>query len=299
MTRLILLTALVFAATHTFAQHFQETITKELVFELKSDNNALMIANINGFVKVTGYDGDRIVVEIDRVIDAKTDSRLEKGKQDVELGVIDRADTLILFVKDGCNSFGRKSETGRNNGWYRNGWGYHWDCPDSDCDQEYDYRMNFTVKVPNSIHLLATTINNGDITVENVTGRVDAYNINGSIRLAGLKREAVASTINGDVDIEYEINPARDCRFYSLNGDINAYFEKGLSASMAFESFNGSFYTNIAALEPLPVRVVKTDGGEGIRFKLTGSRYQIGNGSGPFLDFETFNGNVYLKEKMN
>lgn len=281
------------------AQQFSEKISKEYFFEKKNADNAIMVANVNGHVKVSGYEGDKIILEVTRTISAKTDTRLEKGKQEIKLGVIDRADTLIFFVEEGCNTFGRKTDRKNNNGWFKNGWGYNWDCKENNCRPEYDYKMDFTLKVPSSIHVMVSTINDGDIAVENVKGSVDADNINGSIRLTNLVREADASTINGDVDIEYTTNPSKDCRFYSLNGDINALFRKGLVASLSFESFNGSFYTNIDDIEPLPVKVEKAASGEGIKYKVNGNRYQVGKSGGAFLDFETFNGNVYLKEKTN
>jgi hypothetical protein len=49
----------------------------------------------------------------------------------------------------------------------------------------------------------------------------------------------------------------------------------------------------------LPAKVERSEKGEGIRYKVHGNRYQVGNGGGAFLDFETFNGNVYLKERTN
>jgi hypothetical protein len=279
-------------------QQFTEKINKEYTFEKKSPDNLLMVANINGHIKVSGYDGDKIILEATRSIYGKTDARLEKGKSEVQLGVIDRADTLILYVEDGCNSFGRKTDRRNNNGTQFKGWGYEWGCNGNgrNCRMEYDYKMDFTLKIPASLHLVVSTINEGDIVVENVKGSVDANNINGSIKLSNLVRESEASTINGDVDIEYASNPIKDCRFYTLNGDINAWFKKGLAATFSFESFNGNFYTNIDNLEPLPVKVVQTKQGEGIKYKVNGNRYQIGKG-GAYIDFETFNGNVYLKEK--
>lgn len=289
-----LLTA--FVTTFAQAQQFSEKINKELTFEKKSADNAVMIANINGHIKVSGYDGDKIILEVTKSIDAKTDARLEKAKQEIELGVIDRADTIIFYVKDGCNTFGRRTERNKRDRWAKKGWGYNWDN-NNRCNLTYDYKMDFVVKVPAGVHIAASTINEGDIVIENVKGSVDADNINGSIKLTNLMREAEASTINGDVDIDYTLNPSKDCRFYTLNGDINALFQKGLSASLGFESFNGSFYTNIDGLEPLPVKVEKSTKGEGIKFKLNGNRYQVGKGGEAYLDFETFNGNVYLKEK--
>jgi len=116
------------------------------------------------------------------------------------------------------------------------------------------------------------------------------------VKLTNLVREADVHTINGNVDIEYARNPQNDCRFYTLNGDINAWFQKGLAASLSFESFNGDFYTNIDKLEPMPVEVEKKSTGDGIRYKVNGNRFKVGSG-GANLDFETFNGNVYLKEK--
>jgi hypothetical protein len=98
------------------------------------------------------------------------------------------------------------------------------------------------------------------------------------------------------VDVEYTSNPSKDCRFYSLNGDINAFFRKGLAANLSFESFNGEFFTNINGIDQLPAILEKSEKGEGIHYKVNGNLYKIGKG-GPLLDFETFNGNVYLKEK--
>jgi DUF4097 and DUF4098 domain-containing protein YvlB len=286
--------------TMTNAQQFSEKINKEFTFEKKSADNAIIVANINGNIKVTGYEGEKIIVEVNRQIFGKTEARLQKGKEELQLGILDRADTIIFYVQEGCNKFGQKVKGSKNNnGWDRNGWGYNWDCKDRDCQPQYDYKLDFTIKVPAGIHVSLSTINEGDIVVENVKGTVDANNINGSIKLSNLVREADASTINGDVDIEYTVNPSKDCRFYTLNGDINAVFQKGLAASLSFESFNGSFYTNMDNLTKLPAQVVKSSKGEGIKYKVTGNRYKIGSGGGAYLDFETFNGNVYLKEKLN
>lgn len=275
------------------AQHYTEKISREFTFEKSSQGNAIIVANINGDVIVTGYDGDKIIVEISKSVSGKTGERLEKGKKEIQLGVIDRADTIIFFVNDARHSFGRIKK-GKNHDWNHQGWGYDWS--DSRDQDVYDYEMDFVIKVPKNVSVMASTINEGRVSVENVRGAVSASNINGSIRLSNLTREAEARTINGDVDVEYASNPDKECRFYSLNGDINAFFRKGLAADLSFESFNGEFYTNVERIQSLPVTVQKTRSGEGFRYKVNGNRYQIGKG-GALLDFETFNGNVYLKEQ--
>lgn len=279
-----------------FAQTFTEKINKELSFEKKGDNT-LMVANINGSIKVTGYDGDKVLIEVTRTVKAKTEERLEKGKSEIQLGIMDLADTLILFTEGLCNRFGR---VGKNGNWNHTskGWGYQWNQDQKGCKEVYDYTLDFVMRVPRTVNLIISTVNNGDLDVQNMLGSVKTNNVNGSIRLEGMQRETFAHTINGNVDITYTKNPEKPCRYYTLNGDINAWFQKDLAANLSFESFNGDFFTNVARLESLPVEVEKKQTDKGIKYKVNGNRYKIGNG-GVQLDFETFNGNVYLKEKTN
>ena len=294
---------LMVVSTQLIAQTFTEKITKEVSFEKKSADNAVLVANINGSIRVEGYAGDKVILEITKTIRAKTSERLETGKANVKLGIIDQVDTLIFFVEGTGSQFGKQWEGKKGNNPHRREWSYNGCCNgncngDCDCRVPYDYRMDFVLKVPSTIHLMVSTINEGDISIENITGAVQANNINGSIKLNNLVREANVSTINGDVDVEYSSNPKKDCRFYTLNGDINAWFQKGLTASVGFESFNGSFYTNVDRLESMPVQVEKKEAGNGngMKYKINDNLFKIGSG-GAFLDFETFNGNVYLKEK--
>ena len=156
--------------------------------------------------------------------------------------------------------------------------------------------MHFRIRVPSNVNIAISTINEGEVTVSNLTSKVIANNINGGIKLDGVSNSVRANTINGDVNINYVKNPGSDCRFYTLNGDINANFRKGLASRVSFKSFNGEFFTNVNSLESLPIEVAKTKTDKGTQYKIDGNQYRIGSG-GPHLDFETFNGNVYLLEK--
>jgi len=273
------------------AQTFTETITKEFKFEKPSVQNTLILANINGSIKVEGYAGDKILIEAVRSINAKTTERLEKGKKEMQLNQIDRYDTIIYYVGGSCNKFvyGRKKDKHQR-------WTYDWDCEDNNCRETYDYKFDFKIKVPYSINVEVSTINDGSITVEQMKAGVKANNINGAIVLIGLEGPTEAVTINGDVDLDYTKNPGSACRFYTLNGDINANFQKGLAANMSFKTFNGDLYTNLENVESMPMEVEKVKGENGFHLKVGGSRYKIRQG-GALLDFETFNGDAIVKEK--
>lgn len=282
-------------SSSVFAQQFSETIKRELQFEKKSSANALMIANINGDVKVEGYSGDKILVTVEKEVRAKTDARLEKGKNEIQLGVIDLSDTLILYVKGTCSDFGPANRRYHRNERAGKGWNYDWSSWGEDCREEFKFLMHFTVKVPSSVSLALSTINDGEIVVQNIKGGVYADNINGGIKLTQISGETHVSSINGDVSLDYSANPSGPCRFYALNGDINASFKKGLGASVSFESFNGNFFTNVDQIESLPVALEKKPKKDGLEYKVKGNRFKVGQG-GVLLDFETFNGDVYLKE---
>lgn len=268
------------------AQTYSDKIVRELCFEQQTNGNALILANINGSIQVEGYPGKNVLIEITRHIQAKTESHLERAKNEIALGVINRVDTLIIYTHDGCNQFKYRSKSRRRSG------NYEWNT-ERQCDLVYDYKTDLVVKLPYQTHLDVSTVNDGDILVNNVNGTITANNINGSIKLTALQSATTASTINGDVELEYAGNPTDHCQYYTLNGDINAWFKKGLAANLSFKSFNGELFSNVEQLESLPALLKKETNG---KIKLSANQYKISKG-GVQLDFETFNGNVYLREK--
>lgn len=291
-----ILAILMSCASLGFAQTFSEKINKSFSFEKKGSQNAILIYNISGDVEIEGTTGDQIVVEVTKTIRAKTDARLAVGKEDIQLGIMDMADTLILYVK-GTGSEFRKNDN--NNGKSRHyGWGYQWDKNRDGHDLEFDYTMDFKIKIPMDVHVSASTVNDGDVMVSNTKGQVRAHNVNGHIRLKDIAGGTTAHTINGNVDVDYSKNPTTDCRYYTLNGDIRVNFPTVVSGRMTFKSFNGDLYTNIDPLTPMPAVVNKKETEKGIKYKIESERYQIRTG-GPLFDVETFNGDAYLKELVN
>lgn len=286
-----LLTAL---CSTVMAQQHNETVKKELQFEQKSQNNVLYLANISGHMEVEGYDGDIIQIEANMRLKAKTEKRMEEAKEAIKVAVIDRMDTLIVYTTNKCSTFGKRS----NDRKHKRGWGYNWNSYSKGCDHNFDYKVDYKVKVPHNVNLVVSTVNDGDVTITGVDGEVKAHNVNGSITFSSVSNATYANTINGDVTLDFKANPKRDGRFYSLNGDIRANYLKGLSADMSFKSYNGDFYTNISGLEQLPtkIKIDKAGKGRGIAYKLDGKSMMRARNGGVYLDFETFNGDVYVKE---
>lgn len=289
--KVIVLTLLVCLCGTVLAQVKSEKISRTITFEKIGPQSVLILANINGSIAVEGYSGSDVVMEVEKTISAKSPDRLEVGIKTLDLGVIDRGDTMILYVKGVTHGFGRRNNSNSDTG----GWGYDWRDKEMD-DLGFDFKMNFRIRIPGALNLVVSTINEGDVKVSNVSAKVIANNINGSISLEQVSSSVKANTINGDVDVTYSRNPVSDCRFYTLNGNITASFRKGLSSTVSFKSFNGEFFTNLPELNPLPVEVRRSNTEKGTRYEINGNQFKAGSG-GPRLDFETFNGNVYLREQ--
>ncbi len=182
----ILMLTLFVAALQATAQTHTEKINKDYSFA-KPDTHTVMIANINGGIQVEGYAGDKVLLEVTKIVTGKTTERLEKGKTEVQLGVEDLADTLIFFVNSGCSSFGF-NPNGKNG---KRSWRYgSGDCYSGHCREEYSYKVDFVIRVPAGVNVNVSTINDGNISVRHVQGVVIANNINGHIRLEDLTSEA-------------------------------------------------------------------------------------------------------------
>ncbi|MEM1323762.1 MAG: hypothetical protein AAGG75_26105 [Bacteroidota bacterium] len=274
------------------AQRHDENIHKSFKLPGAISQAKVVVANITGHIEVEGHEGQDVQLELRKTLDAKSDKQLAEAKEEVSLGVIEENNVLYLYMKTPCSSnqplhFGDNGQV-----WVRSGW--------NNCQwrPQYYYKFDFVLKVPKAIKIQLSTINDGDIVVKNVVGPIDVNNINGAIKLENIAGATKAHTINGDLDVTYTNNPSSASSYYTLNGDINAYYKKGLDAQLSFKSFNGEFFTNLPELSVLPTKVKKEESrkGKGINYKIGGeSAMQVRDGTVP-LDFETFNGNVYVRE---
>jgi len=174
----------------------------------------------------------------------------------------------------------------------RNDWNDH---------RRIEYRCNlaFTVKVPFNTNLRVSTINNGDVTVKDVTGSLHVSNINGGIEIINAKGTTHANTINGDLTVNYLSNPPEASTFYTLNGKLTATFQPNFSADLEFKTMNGAYYTDFPDVEVLPSKVSITQNkkGDGTIYRINkNSDVRIGAG-GKLFKFETLNGNIYIKKQ--
>ena len=264
------------------AQEFKEHIKKEFPVQ-KAAGTVLAIYDLEGSINVEGYAGDKVVLEIDKVISAKTSEQVETGKKEFKLEFEQKSDSIIVYIAEPYDTRPHSDRQRYNN----------------DRHIEYRCQLQFTVKVPYDMSLDIRTVNNGSLTIQNVNGSLKAHNVNGGIAIKNAKGATEARTINGGVTVNYLSVPTDSSSYYTLNGTLEVTYPAALSANIQFKSMNGAFYTDFENTEPLPLFVVKNveNAGKGTMYRLdVARRIKFGNG-GTVLKFETMNGNIYVKKQ--
>jgi hypothetical protein len=265
------------------ATESKEHISKEFALSGDAAASTLFIYNISGFIKVEGYSGNKVLLEMDKTITADDDKNLETGKKEFKLAFDQKPDTIMAYIAEPYDSRPHRK----------------WQYNDDRNEIEYNYNVDFTVKVPSGMNLHISTVNGGIITVNNVNGTLHVNNVNEEISIKNAKGTTYAHTVNGDVSVNYLINPPEESSYYTINGDIRISYNPDLSADLQFKSMHGDFYTDFHEVELLPATVtkVKEKKGEGMVYKLnTTTAVRFGKG-GKIFKFETLNGNVYIKKQ--
>ncbi|GLU52275.1 DUF4097 family beta strand repeat-containing protein [Dyadobacter frigoris] len=280
-----LLAGVMFACTQAPAQklEFKEHLSKEFTIKESAAKNTLAIYNIFGSIKVKGYNGDKVVIEVDKTITADDKETLDEGKNEFKVNFEQKGDSVLAYISAPFDS-----RPNRNN--------HNWN---NEKKIEYHYNLEYTVKVPFAMDLRVSTVNNGDVLVEDIAGLLHVSNVNGAIKLTNAKGAAEVKTINGNVDANYLAVPPGESQFKTLNGNITITYPQSLSADCQFKSFNGEFYTDFPDTETLPVKLVKNQetNHNKTTYKVNAeTAIRIGKG-GQIFKFETFNGNIYLKKQ--
>ncbi|MFQ5629088.1 MAG: DUF4097 domain-containing protein [bacterium] len=261
------------------AEEQKDEIRKTLRFTGSDQEKWLELDNINGSIEVTGYNGSEVQLVVSRTIWGRNRERIQLAKEEVVLEIREDGNTITLFVDapyrqpDGSINYRGRRRYG------------------------YEVTMDFKLKVPEGTSLTLKTINNGEIIVENVRGDFEVNNINGGIRMSGLVGSGKVYALNGEVDVQYAKNPAGDCYFGSLNGDVEVALLSGLSADLQFKTFNGKVYTDFD-FASLPAKIQTSKKRRKGKFVYKTNEYfgvRVAQG-GPELQFDAFNGSIYVKE---
>ncbi len=274
---------IVYSVPKANAEEFKEHQSKEFIVTGDGSGSTLFIYNISGFIKVEGYSGNKVIFEMDKTISADDNKNLELGKKEFRLAFDQKSDTIMAFIAEPYDSRPHRN----------------WQYNDDRRDIDYNCNVDFTVRVPFGMNLHISTVNDGIITVKKVSGTLHVSNVNDEISIKDAKGTTYAHTVNGDVTVDYLINPAEESSYYTINGNIHVSYQPGFSADLTFKSMHGDLFTDFPEVVMLPTSTSKVQEkkGGGVTYKLNSSTsVRFGKGGRTFK-FETLNGNVYIKKQ--
>jgi len=167
----------------------------------------------------------------------------------------------------------------------RRNWG--WD--------NYSIEYDIEVRVPRGATLDIATVNDGDVTVEDVNGEFTLKNVNGGVRLVRASGSGTINTVNGNVEAIFARAPSKAMSFHTVNGELDVTFPANLSAELAFHSMQGDVFTDFD-VESLSVPPeVRSDRGRYVMRTNRNSAFRVGAG-GERHSFNTLNGDIFVRK---
>ncbi|MGA9118308.1 MAG: DUF4097 family beta strand repeat-containing protein [Bacteroidota bacterium] len=232
----------------------------------------LKVELVSGGITVKGYSGKEVIVE---ATTARDEEEQPKDK---------KAGTMKLIPN---TSMGLTAEEEDNTVTVGTGL------------RGISHQVDLVIQVPTACSMKLSTVNDGDIEVDNVTGDLEVNNTNGSIALKQIAGSAVAQTVNGEVLVVFtRVNADKAMSFSSLNGDIDVTFPASLKATVQLKSEQGEIYSDFdVQMQTTAARVDKNEKGKG-KYHVTIEKVMRGtiNGGGQEMQFNNFNGSIYIRK---
>ncbi|MEJ2722875.1 MAG: hypothetical protein P8181_17320 [bacterium] len=235
----------------------------------------LTVGLMNGGITVTGYDGKEVIVEAKSRLSklGNTDNETDKSSGMKRIPV----NSSSLTVEEYQNKVEIETES-------------------------WMHAVDLVIKVPRRTSLKLSCVNRGDIRVENITGDVEASNMNGAVTLLGIDGSAIASSYNENLTVTFTgVDPVKDMSFSSFNGDVDVTFPASLKAKVKLKTVQGEVYTDFEVKEiENPEQVIREN------HRDTGGKYEVSverafwgtiNGGGQELQFSNYNGNIYIRKQ--
>jgi DUF4097 and DUF4098 domain-containing protein YvlB len=165
----------------------------------------------------------------------------------------------------------------------------------------YDNTVDLTIQVPFKTSLKLGSYENGDIVVENVNGEIEAASHEGSVTLKKISGSAVVHAYDGSILVDFEqTDPEKPMSFASYDGDIDVTFPAALKANVKMRTQEGEIFSDFQVdLKTTPQQQVQDERKKGGKYRISFGEFIYGtiNGGGPEFQFETYDGNIYIRKK--
>jgi DUF4097 and DUF4098 domain-containing protein YvlB len=167
-------------------------------------------------------------------------------------------------------------------------------------------RTDLTIQVPTETSVTVNVFAGDAISIENISGEIEASNMAGPVTITNSSGSVVAHSMSGKITASLnKVTPDKSMSFSTMNGDIEVTLPADTKARLKMKTYNGEIFTDTdfdVKSEPgdSPVQETRTYKGKTKVFRLRhgdGSSYATINGGGPEYQFTTFNGHILIHKK--
>ena len=134
----------------------------------------LSFGNLFGSVDVTGYNGNTIKIEMSRNITYDKINELEIAKEELQLMIVENSKGYLLHYNMPEVKVDEENMSSSFNFCNR--------------DLEYEFVFDVKISVPRQMNLKISTVDKGDVFLENCSGDLDIGNVNGNVEMKNVSR---------------------------------------------------------------------------------------------------------------
>jgi len=249
-------------AARTVAEPIQKPKGDELTEEFHksyplSANGRVSIANINGDVRISGWDGNE--VKVDAVKRAYSQQRLSEVVIDVDSS----ADSVAIKTK-----YPERNQTF-----------------DDRSRENSSASVEYTLTVPRNARIDNAELINGSLEISGVQGDVRLSLINGEAKASDLSGDVKISTVNGGVEANLaRLNESKGVNISSVNGPIVLIVPASASADVKASTVHGKITNDFGWT---------VNEGQYVGRNLSG---QVGSGGLP-IRLSNVNGSIAIKRE--
>ena len=233
----------------------------------------VIVKNIIGPIRVTGHDANRVEMHATETVRGDLQADIERARAEMQLRTETEPGRVAFRVRNIDGDSGR-----RNSNW-----------------DNYSIAYDIELRVPRGATLEISTVNDGDVTVEDVNGEFDLKNVNGAVRLVRAGGGGSIHTVNGDVDASFARSPSEATSFHTVNGEVDVTFPANLSAELAFHTLQGDVFTDFDVESLSAPPEVRRDRGRYVMNTNRNSAFRVGTG-GERHTFNTLNGDILVRK---
>ena len=250
--------------------------TRELMETIPVSANeplVVIVKNIIGPIHVAGHDANRVEMHATETVRGDLQADIDRARAEMQLRTETEPGRVAFRVRNIDGDSGR-----RNSNW-----------------DNYSIAYDIELRVPRGATLEISTVNDGDVTVEDVNGEFDLKNVNGAVRLVRAGGGGSIHTVNGDVDASFARSPSEATSFHTVNGEVDVTFPANLSAELAFHTLQGDVFTDFDVESLSAPPEVRRDRGRYVMNTNHNSAFRVGTG-GERHTFNTLNGDILVRK---